>query len=602
MHTILVVDDTPENLELLDEALRNRYRVKVALSGERALALAQAEPPDLILLDVNMPGMDGYEVCKRLKASPRTAAIPVIFITARTDRTDERQGLELGAVDYVTKPISVPVVLARVRTQLALYTQQRTLEETVRNRTQQLAETNQRLEREMAERERAMQRASFLANNDDLTGLPNRRQLVERLASAFERSRRTGSGGVAVVLVSLDRFSLVSDSLGMLAGDRLLAALAQRLADRARASDLVARTGAEDFCLLLNTETGASPSMLEAAALRAGQEMLDDVAKPLLLEGQSVELAASAGIAIYPGDGDTPSEMLKHAAAAQVHAKLAGRNKLMRYRPELAPGGFASYETEKRLNRALENNELKVFYQPKLDTTSRRLTGAEALIRWPDGDGGYFKPSDFIPLAEECGLIERLDEFVLRSVLRQLRLWRGSMPPDFRIAVNVSAYQFRDPEFPDKVLAMIKEYDPPAGHLEFEVTEHALIGDMARATETLNLFRDHGIHLALDDFGTGYSSLAYLQKLPLQHLKIDQSFIRDIEHNPNGAAIVRAVIALASSLNLTTIAEGVENIAQLDYVRDLGCPAAQGFLFSPAVPADRFEQFFNPNPDAANGA
>ena len=200
MHTILVVDDTPENLELLDEALRNRYRVKVALSGERALALAQAEPPDLILLDVNMPGMDGYEVCKRLKASPRTAAIPVIFITARTDRTDERQGLELGAVDYVTKPISVPVVLARVRTQLALYTQQRTLEETVRNRTQQLAETNQRLEREMAERERAMQRASFLANNDDLTGLPNRRQLVERLASAFERSRPVFNASVFLMM------------------------------------------------------------------------------------------------------------------------------------------------------------------------------------------------------------------------------------------------------------------------------------------------------------------------------------------------------------------------------------------------------------------
>ena len=226
MHTILVVDDTPENLELLDEALRNRYRVKVALSGERALSLAQTEPPDLILLDVMMAAMDGYEVCKRLKSNPRTAAVPVIFITARNDATDERLGLELGAVDYVTKPISVPVVLARVRTHLALYDQNRTLDETVKKRTQQLAESNQRLEREMAERERAMQRASFLVNNDDLTGLPNRRQLVERLALSFDRSQR-GNGGVAVVLVSLDRFSMVSDSIGLPAGDRLLAALAQ---------------------------------------------------------------------------------------------------------------------------------------------------------------------------------------------------------------------------------------------------------------------------------------------------------------------------------------------------------------------------------------
>ena len=589
MHTILVVDDTPENLELLDEALRNRYRVKVALSGERALSLAQTEPPDLILLDVMMAAMDGYEVCKRLKSNPRTAAVPVIFITARNDATDERLGLELGAVDYVTKPISVPVVLARVRTHLALYDQNRTLDETVKKRTQQLAESNQRLEREMAERERAMQRASFLVNNDDLTGLPNRRQLVERLALSFDRSQR-GNGGVAVVLVSLDRFSMVSDSIGLPAGDRLLAALAQRLADRARASDLVARTGTEDFCLLMNSDGGAQE--LETAALRAAQDMLNDIAKPLLLEGQAVELSASAGIAIYPGDGDTPSEMLKHAAAAQLHAKLTGRNRVLRYKPELAPGGFASYETEKRLKRALENNELKVFYQPKMGTGDGLLSGAEALIRWPDGEGGFFKPSEFIPLAEECGLIERLDEFVLRSVLRQLRLWRDQMPPGFRIAVNISAHQFRDPEFPRLVLDMLREYDPPAGHLEFEVTEHALIGDMARAVETLNQFRDNGIQLALDDFGTGYSSLAYLKKLPLQHLKIDQTFIRDIEHNPNGAAIVRAVIALAQSLNLSTVAEGVENQMQLDYVRELGCPAAQGYLFSPAIPAERFEEFF----------
>jgi len=590
--TVLVVDDTPQNLELLDECLSPHYRVKVATSGERALALCAVEAPDLIVLDVMMPDMDGFEVLRRLKADAATRAVPVIFATAKGDKTDEHLGLQLGAADYVTKPIHIPVLLARVKTHVALYEYQRDLERLVRQRTAELAEAIKRVEKDERQLQASMAKLVFARNHDELTKLSNRSFLMQRLGDSMRDALLDG-GVVAVAAINLDRFRSVNQALGVAAGDELLALMAQRLLSAARAGELLARAGGDEFVLVasVRAEAGQRPDPVEVSSrlLAVLERLLAAVRAPALIQASPVELTASAGLALFPSDGETPSEMLRNAELAAVAAKRAGRNRALRFQPEWGGGEARRYEQEAQLRRALAEHRITPYYQPKVEAGSGTLRGAEALIRWPrDDEAGFHSPSEFLPLAESCGLMETLDDLVIVSVMRQLAAWTPKLPPDFRVAVNISSHLFHDGLLPARVQRWLSQTGADPRHLELEITEGALIGDTEACARQLQALREMGIELTLDDFGTGYSSLSYLKQLPLQHLKVDQSFVRDIEHNSNDAAIVRAVIALAKALNLQTVAEGVETLSQLEFVHALGCDIVQGFLFSPAVSAEAF--------------
>lgn len=589
--TILVVDDTPENIELLDGILSSQYRVKVATTGERTLQIARSDdPPHLILLDVMMPGMDGYEVCRKLKEDPLTRRIPVIFITARSEMEDERRGLQLGAVDYIVKPISPPIVEARVATHLALVDQRIALESNVRERTLELTETLDALERERKEHANASARADYLLSFDPVTGLANRHDFVMRLERAADRLRRGGQR-LALVSVNLDRFHMINAAHGEQVGDRLLRIIANRLSKCVRATDLLARIGPDEFVTLLSEDDRLAGEELPAAAAELGERMLAAVRQPFeaddILAAGPIEITASGGVTLFPDDGDEPLGLIKRLQAATIHSKSNGRDRITRYASTLDANLGHQLQLEQRLRDALRNRVLEVHFQPKLRVHDRCISGAEALVRWPDGKGGYISPSEFIPLAEDTGLVVALDRYVLEAVVADAALWRAASEHGVRIAVNLSAASFAARDLEDMVRDVLASTPEPVC-LEFELTEHTLLGDVQSVIHRLHALREMGVTLALDDFGTGYSSLAYLKRLPFDVLKVDQSFVRDIESDTDDRAIVGAILALAKRLDFKTVAEGVSTASQFDFVESHGCDEVQGFLFSPALPSSEF--------------
>jgi diguanylate cyclase (GGDEF)-like protein len=596
--TVLVVDDTPQNIELLDECLSPLYRVKVATGGERALALCAAEVPDLIVLDVMMPGMDGFETLRRLKANPVTRDVPVIFATAKGDKTDEHAGLQLGAADYVTKPIHIPVLLARIKTHLALFEHQRHLEQLVRQRTAALSEAMKRVANDERLLQISMVRLAFVKNNDELTGLPNRSFLMEHLGEQMQEAL-LDEGALAVAVINLDRFRALNLALGVAAGDEMLELISQRLLGLMRPGELLARAGGDEFVMVSTTHTRIDdPHQLDrealtATALAALDEILAGVREGAMVQGKHVELTASAGVAIFPFDGETPSDILRNAGIAAAAAKRMGRNRAVSFRNEWGGADPRRYEQEAALRQAVAEHRIVPYYQPKVDAADGRLLGAEALIRWPRDEGGFRSPAEFLPLAEECGVLDALDDLIILSVMKQIAAWGPRLDRSFRVSVNISSHRFYDGKLPALIRSWLDQTGAPPHHLELEVTEGALVGDTVACAQQLNDLRALGLELTLDDFGTGYSSLSYLKQLPFQHLKIDQSFVRDIDKSANDAAIVRAIVALARALGLETVAEGVETAAQLEFVRELGCHAVQGFLFSPAVDANVFSRMID---------
>lgn len=589
--TVLVVDDTPENIELLDGILSTQYRVKVATNGERTLQIARSdEPPHLILLDVMMPGMDGYEVCRKLKEDPRTRRIPVIFITARSDMEDERRGLQVGAVDYITKPISPPIVEARVATHLALVDQRIALESNVRERTLELTDALDALERERREHASATARADYLLSFDTVTGVANRHDFVMRLERTADRVRRAKQR-LALVSINLDRFHMVNAAHGEQFGDRLLRAVAQRLGQCIRATDLLARIGPDEFVTLLSEDERLSGDDLPSAAAELGERMLAAVRRPFELRDTGVagpiEVTASGGVTLFPDDGDEPLGLIKRLQAATIHSKSSGRDQISRYSPTLDANLGHQLQLEQRLRDALRNRVLEVYFQPKIRVSDRHISGAEALVRWPDGQGGFISPSEFVPLAEDTGLVVALDRYVLETVVSNASLWRAVAPYGVRIAVNLSAASFGSRDLL-QVTRQVLDAAPEPVCLEFELTEHTLLGDVQSVIHRLHALREMGVTLALDDFGTGYSSLAYLKRLPFDVLKVDQSFVRDIETDAEDRAIVGAILALAKRLDFKTVAEGVATTRQFEFVESHGCDEVQGFLFSPALPGGEF--------------
>jgi diguanylate cyclase (GGDEF)-like protein/PAS domain S-box-containing protein len=434
--------------------------------------------------------------------------------------------------------------------------------------------------RDVTERKRAEERVQYLANYDVLTGLPNRFLMQDRLTQAIAHAHRNRLR-VALIHIDLDRFKVVNETLGYYVGDALHKQAAERVRKASRGADTVARVGGDEFTIVFPNVT--SLQTLSAAA----EVMLDDLAKPFPSEGQELFVSASVGISLYPDDARSVDELIKHADAAMSTAKHLGRNNFQFFTAGMNQEVQDRMLIEAGLRSAIHRNELSLVFQPKIDLATRRIFGAEALLRWKHPKLGMISPARFVPVAEEAGLVGQIGEWVLHTACRQIRQWQDAGHA-LQVAVNVSARQFQDYDVAELVKDIMRDTGVMASNLEIELTESAVMNDAEASIVTLERLAALGVQIAIDDFGTGYSSLSYLKRLPLDVLKIDQSFVRDISSDPNDAAIVRAIITLARSLGIKVIAEGVENEAQLAFLNAYGCHYAQGYLFGRPLTAPQF--------------
>ncbi len=433
--------------------------------------------------------------------------------------------------------------------------------------------------RDISERKQAEATIAFQAYHDLLTGLPNRALFKDRLGQAIVHAKRHGQT-LATLFLDMDRFKVVNDTLGHLVGDGLLQAVAQRLRGCLREGDTLSRIGGDEFMLLLpHIRTRDNAAYI-------AQKILASLKQPFHVEGHEIFVGISIGIAVFPDDGDTIETLVKHADIAMYHAKDSGRNDYKFFTHDLQKSFTGRLAVENEMRHALDKGQFEVYYQPQVSVQDQRIRGMEALIRWNHPSRGIVPPGEFIPIAEESGLIGPISEWVLNAACRQACLWRESELPPITMAVNLSARQIEHPQFVDKFTECLRDHAMTGQGLEIEITESTLMRDMDGSIEKLRRLAELGVEISIDDFGTGYSSLSYLKKLPLHTLKIDRSFIHDLNgHMNNGSTIVAGIAAMAKGLNLNVVAEGVETRAQLEYISTLGCDAYQGYLFSRPVAA-----------------
>ena len=432
--------------------------------------------------------------------------------------------------------------------------------------------------RDISQRKQTEETIRNLAYTDPLTGLPNRLLFLDRLSQAIERARRTKQE-LAVMVLDLDRFKLINESLGLDKGDRLLRAVATRIGDSLRKSDTVARPGSDEFLILALATDGAE------GAGKVAQKTLDSLQAPFQINGDEPSLSASVGIALFPFDGEEPDQLLKNAGTALDRAKQSGSHSYHFYTTDMNEKAYQRLVLESRLRKATARGELSLHFQPLIAIAEERIVGVEALLRWHSPDQGMIPPSDFIPIAEETGLILPIGEWVLRQAVTQMGEWHLDGLETLRIAVNISARQFQARDFVAKVRRLLSETGFPGPLLELELTESSIMADVGETVHRLHELAELGVQVTVDDFGTGYSSLAYLKRFPIGALKIDRSFIADVTTDANDAAIARAVVALAETLKVRVVGEGVETPQQLEFLRRLGCDEAQGYLIGRPMPA-----------------
>lgn len=567
---MLVVDDVADNREILRRRFERRgYEVTEAESGVEALDLISNNAFDIVLLDVVMPGMDGLAVLRTIRVTRSQAMLPVIMVTARTEVLDIVSALQMGANDYITKPVEFSIALARVEAHVA----RRRAEVALQNRIGDLTQLNERLEHEITERQRSQARIQQMTYRDSLTGHGNRMLLREGLTQALKEQQPT-SGSIAVIHLNIDNFRTVNDALGQAAGDALIKAVGQRLESIAAHASVVARLGADEFAIVVKEVHDAE------AAARFTDEVLERLSRPYSLDSQHHVLSFSAGIALAPRDGVTVERLLTSASLA-VTATRAGKRGSYRFFDQAMNTRAQERRTmENDLRQALELGQLAMFYQPIFDLVQERIIGFEALMRWDHPANGMISPAEFIPVAEEIGIIGSLGAWALDQACQDALTW----PEKLAVAVNISAVQFRDPSIAQKVRESLRSTGLEAARLELEVTETALMDEGDSPARTLHDLRSLGVKVSLDDFGTGYSSLGYLRSFPFDKIKIDRSFIKDLPNDAVSIAIVRAVTSLAGALGAEVTAEGVENVAQLEFLRREGCDQIQGYLVSRAVP------------------
>ncbi|MBF3269066.1 EAL domain-containing protein, partial [Pseudomonas aeruginosa] len=442
---------------------------------------------------------------------------------------------------------------------------------------------------DISERKASERRIHRLAYYDALTHLPNRTLFQDRLHTALQQAERNGQW-VVLMFLDLDRFKPINDSLGHAAGDRMLQEVATRLSACVSQDDTVARMGGDEFTLLLPSQGDREIALKRA--IQVAELILGRLARPFTLEGREFFVTASIGVALSPQDGAELSLLMKNADTAMYHAKEMGKNNFQFYQAEMNARALERLELESDLRRALELGEFVLHYQPQFTGDGRRLTGAEALLRWQHPRRGLVPPSEFIPVLEEIGLVAQVGDWLLAEACKQLRSWHKAKVRVPKVSVNLSARQFADGQLGERIAAILYETGIPPACLELELTESILMSDVAEAMQILSGLKRLGLAIAVDDFGTGNSSLNYLKQFPIDVLKIDRSFVDGLPHGEQDAQIARAIIAMAHSLNLMVIAEGVESQAQLDFLREHGCDEVQGYLFGRPMPAEQFGMLY----------
>ena len=616
MYNVLIVDDIADNLRVLSDALSQKeYKIRCVKNGVAALKVATNIIPDIILLDIKMPGMDGYEVCQKLKANPQTQAIPVIFLSALDEVLDKVKAFEVGGVDYITKPFQVEEVLIRVKNQLTITSAKLevhrlnvALEKEIAKAKQytiQLETINQKLQQEACERKKAEAKLVYDALHDSLTGLPNRTLLMDRLDFAIKYAKRNPDYLFAVLFIDLNRFKIINDSMGHLVGDKLLIAIAKLLQEDLRESDTVARLGGDEFVILLSDIQDI------ADATMVGDRIQKKLSLPLTLENQTIYTGASIGIAMSLTNGhpQTPSlsggvrvtgyqsssQILRDADMAMYRAKQKGKGCCEVFYEDMYLQTLKHIELERDLRAAIDNQEFDLYYQPIVSLEDNTLAGFEALIRWQHPQHGFLSPNDFVSVAEDTRLIIPIGDWVLNKASQQLAKWQkqyATIPEVARLKmnVNVASQQFQDSTFVEKLdkLLLVTGLDPSC--LKLEITERLLLDSHQNTSNTLLEIKKRQIKLSIDDFGTGYSSLCYLRRLPIDDLKIDRSFVSGIGSDPESLEIAKTIINLAHILSIDAVAEGIETREQLKHLKALGCKYAQGYLFAKPLSVKAIEE------------
>ncbi|HHP7243401.1 MAG TPA: EAL domain-containing protein, partial [Elainellaceae cyanobacterium] len=507
--------------------------------------------------------IDGYGVLYALQNDLEAGTPPFIFLSAKSDKSDIRQGMNLGADDYLTKPFTSADLLDAISARLQ---KQDTVLQPYRD-----------------EMKRVAGNLSKVAYSDPLTDLPNRILLRHRLQEALSQARHERSI-VVVICLNLTSFRLINTTYGYTSGDALLQSVAKRLVECTTPKDLVGRLGNDEFGIVL------SGLVLEEDSPERVQALLSVVTDPHTLDNQDVSLRATLGVALYPQHGNNPDQLLSYAETAQRWCRKQGNGSIQFYDPEMGQTDSERQVIKADLSHVLERSELQVLYQPQVNLITGRMIGVEALLRWIHPNRGTIDPETFIPIAEETGLIVPIGEWVLRNACIQGREWHASHSSRLRVAVNVSGTQLRNQTFAQTVAKILEEtqFDPQL--LTLELTETSLIKDVNATISILNELKTMGIEIAIDDFGTGYSSLSYLHQFPIDCLKIDRTFINQVSENTQYAEIAKAIIAVAQSLKLKVIAEGVENHGQIDFLRKNGCLAIQGYIYSHPLPATDIQE------------
>lgn len=560
--TIMMVDDEPILMELLqafleDQGYSNFITIEDSLKAIDAMHQYQ---PDILLLDLKMPNLGGLDIIKLIRSDNALKRLPIIVLTSSTDAETKIKALEYGATDFLAKPVDASELALRLRNTLTVKAYQ-----------------------------------DQLAYNDSLTGLLNRTRFIERLGWAIKRESRN-QGKLAVMKLNVDRFKQINDALGPKAGDSLIIKIAERLLFSLREGDVIshsgnqtlwqnfARMGADEFSILF------SDSIEENDIAYVAKRLLEAIRLPFLLEGQEVFVTASIGIAMYPLDGQDTDTLTKNASVATEFSKKQGRDNYQFYSQEINKRDRERLSIETELRRAIEQNEFVLHYQPKISLNPERVVGMEALIRWQHPTKGLLSPFHFIQIAEECGLIHTIGEWVIHEACKQVKKWHSEGLKGLNVSVNVSPQQFMEKNIQRSIDAAVTS-GLDLQYLEIEITESMLMGDEERLIKVMQNIKKIGPRLSIDDFGTGYSSLSYLKRFPLDELKIDRAFIKDIPSNKEDKAIAKAIIAMADSLDLAIVAEGVETLEQLNFLKEKGCKVIQGFYFSKPLPAEEFKRY-----------
>jgi len=676
---LLIVDDNEMNRDMLARRLtRKGYVIGLASSAKELVERVQRDAVDLVLLDIEMPNISGLDALKTLREHYSPAQLPIIMVTAKTQSDDIVAALELGANDYLTKPIDFPVALARIGTQLSHKHAQEALKESeeryalaargsndglwdwnlsanvvhfsprwkamlgyeegeIGDKPEEWFERIHDADRERVKEEIAAHQKGLTPHfesehrvlhkeggfrwmlsrgvavydpsgnvlrmagsqtditegkvSDPLTGLPNRLLFIDRVGRLVKQAKRRKDHLFAVLFMDLDGFKMINDSMGHLIGDQLLVGVANRLEKCLRSTDTVARLGetftvarlgGDEFTVVLDHIKDPSD------AKRAADRMMKALASPFILGGKEVFTSVSIGIALGNSSYEQPEDILRDADTAMYRAKSLGKARYEVFDADMRASVMARLQLETDLRHALEREEFRNFYQPIVNLASGDIVGFEALLRWEHPKRGLLGPDEFIPVAEETGLIRELGWWNLREACRQISEWRANLAehPDLTISVNLSAKQFLQANLVDDIGKLLRELALPAEALKLEITESTVMADPAAAVEMLQQIKALGIRLAIDDFGTGYSSLSYLHRFPLDTLKIDRSFISGMGDDGEGMEIARTILPMANNLRLDVVAEGVETVQQVAMLRKLHCKYAQGFYFSKPLSAE----------------